>query len=197
MYLNFYDLSALDGCWSLVSIWRFFYNFFNVRLFDCRAIAGSGKVGPFNFRLTTPAGWLVAPADRPKSVRNSCLIERIWSVFLSFHQCIVCCLGVFVIRLRQISSLFSFRNNQNCMTTLSSGHDPSLLDQYLTTLGGQVYSIDKQCRIVKNDDSSYFCRVCTISLTCILFYFIQGSIQMLCETSEKVILWYQQKNPAI
>ena len=52
---------------------------------------------------------VVAPADRPKSVRNSFVIERIYSVFVSFHLCIVCRdrLGVFVIRLRQISSLFS------------------------------------------------------------------------------------------
>ena len=54
-------------------------------------------------------GWrtVVAPADRPKSVRNSCVIERICSVFVSFHLCSVCRLGKFVIRLRQISSLFS------------------------------------------------------------------------------------------
>ena len=52
---------------------------------------------------------VVAPADRPKSVRNSCVIECICSVFVSVHLCIVCCLGVFVIRLRQISSLFSLK----------------------------------------------------------------------------------------
>ena len=50
---------------------------------------------------------VIAPVDRPKSVRKSCVIERICSVFVSFHICIVCRLGVFVIRLRQISSLFS------------------------------------------------------------------------------------------
>ena len=37
---------------------------------------------------------VVAPADRPKSVRNSCVIERICSVFVSFHLRIVCRLGV-------------------------------------------------------------------------------------------------------
>ena len=32
-------------------------------------------------------GWMtaVAPADRPKSVRNSCVVEYICSVFVSFH----------------------------------------------------------------------------------------------------------------
>ena len=56
-------------------------------------------------------GWMtvVAQADRPKSVRNSCVIERICSVFVSLHLCIVCRLRVFVIRLCQISSLFSKR----------------------------------------------------------------------------------------
>ena len=57
-------------------------------------------------RLT---GWMtvVAPADRPKSVCISGVIERICSVFVSFNLCIVCRLGMFVIQLRQISSLFS------------------------------------------------------------------------------------------
>ena len=50
---------------------------------------------------------VVAPADRPKSVRNNCVIGRICSVFVSFLLCIVCHLGVYVIRLRQISPLFS------------------------------------------------------------------------------------------
>ena len=36
---------------------------------------------------------VVAPADLPKWVRNSCLIERICSVFVSFHLCIVRRLG--------------------------------------------------------------------------------------------------------
>ena len=56
-------------------------------------------------------GWIavVTQAERPKSVRNSCVIERICSVFVSSHLCIVCRLGVFVIRLYQISSLFSWK----------------------------------------------------------------------------------------
>ena len=48
-----------------------------------------------------------APDDRPKSVCNSCVIKRICSVFVSFHLCIVFLFGEFVIRLHQISSLFS------------------------------------------------------------------------------------------
>ena len=53
---------------------------------------------------------VVAPADRPKLVRNSCVIKRICSVLVSFHISIVCRLGVFVVRLRKISSLFSVFN---------------------------------------------------------------------------------------
>ena len=41
---HFYDLSALVGCWSSVSIWRIIYTFFNVCPFDYTAVAVSGKV---------------------------------------------------------------------------------------------------------------------------------------------------------
>ena len=33
---------------------------------------------------------IIAQAERPKSARNSCVIERICSVFVSFHLSIVC-----------------------------------------------------------------------------------------------------------
>ena len=43
--------------------------------FDYTAVAGSGKVEPVNL-LTTPVEWpVVTPTDRPKSVRNRCVIE--------------------------------------------------------------------------------------------------------------------------
>ena len=41
---NFYDLSALDGCWSFVSIRRIIYKFLNVCRFDYTAFAVSGKI---------------------------------------------------------------------------------------------------------------------------------------------------------
>ena len=41
---HFYDLSALVGCWSSVSIRRIIYNFLNVCPFDNTAVAVSGKV---------------------------------------------------------------------------------------------------------------------------------------------------------
>ena len=54
---RFYDLSAWCGCWFVVYIRRFIYNFLNVCPFDYMAVAGSGKVMPLN-RLNTPVGWL-------------------------------------------------------------------------------------------------------------------------------------------
>ena len=47
----FYDLSALVGCWSSVSIRRI-----NVCPFDYTAVAVSGKVGCSQTGLTTPLG---------------------------------------------------------------------------------------------------------------------------------------------
>lgn len=52
-----------------------------------------------------------------------------------------------------------YSGSNNCMATLTAGHDPTALDSYLTTLAGQVYSIDEQCRIKKDNSSSFFCRV--------------------------------------
>ena len=58
------------------------------------------------FLTQTGSMTVVAPADRPKSVRNSCVIKRICSFCVSFYLCIFCRLEFFiVIRLRQISSL--------------------------------------------------------------------------------------------
>ena len=43
--------------------------------FDYTAVAGSGKVGPVNQVNHTSWVAVVTPTDRPKSVRNRCLIE--------------------------------------------------------------------------------------------------------------------------
>ena len=92
---------GLVGLWSLYR--GLFIKFLSFWLYgDCRKWEGWAQVNH--------TGWMtvVAPADRPESVRNSCVIERICSVFVLFHLCIVCRLEVFVIRLRQISSFFSW-----------------------------------------------------------------------------------------
>ena len=54
----------------------------------------------------------VTPTDRPKSVRNSCVIKVFGGVFM-LSRCFLDCsvgVGVFVTRLSQISSLFSFKH---------------------------------------------------------------------------------------
>ena len=51
----------------------------------------------------------VAPTDRPKSVRNSCVIKVFGGVFM-YSRCFLDCsvgVGVFVTGLSQISSFFS------------------------------------------------------------------------------------------
>ena len=52
----------------------------------------------------------VTPTDRPKSVRNSCVIKVFGGVFM-LSRCLLDCsvgVGVFVTRLSQISSFFSY-----------------------------------------------------------------------------------------
>ena len=74
-------------------------------LFDFTAVAGSGKVGPVN-QLATPS--VVTPTDRPKSVRNICVIELFVALFV-LSLCpfdISVGIGAFVIGLSQISSPF-------------------------------------------------------------------------------------------
>ena len=72
--IDFYDLSAWGGCWFVVYIRRFIYKFLNVCPFDYTAVAVSGKVGRKPVNHTS---WVavVTPTDRPKSVRNRCVIE--------------------------------------------------------------------------------------------------------------------------
>ena len=76
-------------------------------MFDFQKICG----------LTTPVGLLVTPTDRPKSVRNRCVIEV-------FGGVCVCCplvfefsvgIGGFVIGLGQISFFFSSKNSLECL----------------------------------------------------------------------------------
>ena len=73
--IDFYDLSAWDGCWFVVYIRRFIYKFLNAYPFDKTAAAGSWKVGPVNQVNHTSWVDVVTPTDLPKSVRNRCVIE--------------------------------------------------------------------------------------------------------------------------
>ena len=54
---------------------RFIYNFLNVCPFDNTAVAGIEKVEPVNQVKHTSWVAVFTPTDRPKSVRNPCVIE--------------------------------------------------------------------------------------------------------------------------
>ena len=81
---RFYDLSAWGGCWFVVytGIGRFIYKILNMCPFDYTVVSGSGKVGPVNQVNHTSWVAVVTPTDRPKSVRNRCVIE--------LFCCVVC-----------------------------------------------------------------------------------------------------------
>ena len=82
--MDFYDLSAWDGCLFVVYIRKFIYKFLNVCPFDDTAVAESGKVGPVHQVNHTSWVAVVTPTDHPKSVRNRCVIE-LFGVFLCCH----------------------------------------------------------------------------------------------------------------
>ena len=65
----------LGGCWFVVYIRRFIYNFLNVCPFDYTAVVGSLKVGHVNQVNHTSWVDVVTPTDRPKSVSNRCEIS--------------------------------------------------------------------------------------------------------------------------
>ena len=74
------------------------------------AVALSGKVGPVKPVNHTSWVAVVTPTDRPKSVRNRCVIELFMALFV-LSLCpfdISAGVGAFVIGLSQISSFFSF-----------------------------------------------------------------------------------------
>ena len=84
---RFYDLSAWGCCWFVVYKMWFIYKVLNVGPFDYTAVAGSGKVGPVNQHNHTSCVAVVTPSNRPKSVRNRCIIE--------LFCCVVCVVSPF------------------------------------------------------------------------------------------------------
>ena len=78
--IYYYDLSAWDGCWFVVYMRKFIYNFLNVCPFDYTAVARRGKVGPVNQVNHTSWVAIVTPTDRPTSVRNRSVIELFCTV---------------------------------------------------------------------------------------------------------------------
>ena len=89
---RFYDLSAWGGCWFVVYIRRLIYKFLNLCPFHDRAVAGSWKVGPVNQVNHTIWVAVVTLTDRPKSVRNRCVIELFVALFV-----LSCCLLTFLL----------------------------------------------------------------------------------------------------
>ena len=84
--------------------------YLHVLALDNIAVAVSGKVGPVKPVNHTSWVAVVTPTDRPKSVRNRCVIE----LFVALYMLSLCpfdiSVGVwaFVIGLSQISSFFPF-----------------------------------------------------------------------------------------
>ena len=72
--IDFYDLSAWGGCWFVVYIRRFIYKFLNVCPLITRLLR---LVGRWARKPVNHTSWVavVTPTDRPKSVRNRCVIE--------------------------------------------------------------------------------------------------------------------------
>ena len=88
MCTTFYDLSALVGCWSSVSLRRVISKVLNVCPFDYTAVAWA-LVNRFN---NTSGVTAVTPTDRPKSVRNRCVIE----VFGGFFHVVTLLFWIFL-----------------------------------------------------------------------------------------------------
>ena len=105
---RFYYLSTWGGCWFVVFIRRYIYKFSNVCPCDYTAVAGNVKVGPVNQVNHTSGVAVVTPTDRPKSVRNRCVIELFVALFVLSFCPFDISVGVwaFVIGLSQISSFF-------------------------------------------------------------------------------------------
>ena len=70
-----------------------------------------GRIVNLRCRCVSYMVWEFTPTDRPKSVRNSCVIKVFGGVFM-LSRCFLDCsvgVGVFVTGLSQISSFFSFK----------------------------------------------------------------------------------------
>ena len=107
---RFNVLSTFGGCRYSVYIRRIIYKFVNVCTFDshdcCGLLEGWALVNRFNHTSGVIA---VNPTDRPKSVRNHCVIDVFGDVFM-LSRCVLdflCGCRGFVTGLSQISSFFS------------------------------------------------------------------------------------------
>ena len=85
--------------------------------YSCGEWEGWALINWFNHTSRVTA---VTPTDRPKSVRNSCVIKVFGGVFM-LSRCFLDCsvgVGVFVTGLSQISSFFYSNKRYNCLYTI-------------------------------------------------------------------------------
>ena len=102
--------------------------------FDYTAVARSGKVGPVNRFNHTSWMAVVTPTDRPKSVRNRCVIELFVELFVLSHYPFGISVGALAIVIGQIqiSSFFPltcpfmYRHGATLFTVLSRNRPMSV-----------------------------------------------------------------------
>ena len=72
----------LSNCCRIFCWYRGFRHRSESALLFLKTVAESEKVGPFNLKLTTYVGRIVAPTDRSTLIRNRRIIEQFCSVFV-------------------------------------------------------------------------------------------------------------------
>ena len=80
--VHFYVLSAWCSCWFVVFIMRFILKHFKCLFFWLHGYCGEWEGWARKAINHTSLVAVVTPSDRPKSVRNRCVIERFGGVFL-------------------------------------------------------------------------------------------------------------------
>ena len=121
------------GCWSSASIRRFIYRYVNVCRFDYTWLHGlvvNGKLKyPENRFNNTNWVAVVTPTDRPKSVRNQCIIEGFCGVFV---LSIVCWIFCWYMGFRHITVsdlvLFLFASRENWLNLKRNETRPKFID---------------------------------------------------------------------
>ena len=108
--LLYYIYHLCFTCIELCCLSAWVLIFLNVCPFYYTSVAGRGKVGPVNQVNHTSWMAVVTPTDRPKSVRNRCVMELFVALFVLSLCPLDNSAGVeaFVIGLSQIFSFFSY-----------------------------------------------------------------------------------------
>ena len=90
---HLYDISYWLDVGPSVSIRRIIYKYLNTSPFDYTTGTLSGKVERSIVNRFDPTNWVavVTPTDRPKSVRNRCVLEVFDDVFVLSHCFLMFC----------------------------------------------------------------------------------------------------------